>query len=220
MWYNISKMTINSEKFLKKVVKNLDPKLEKYREKAPEEPRRIPAPRTEAELLDVLRRTSQTILSPKQRKIIASAMTFADTKVSDVMLERPAITFVKETEFLGPLVLDKLYKSGFSHFPVVDATGKIVGTLSTEALNSLSIKDADRAFKYTDPKVFYVRADYSLEEAFAAFLRTNSYFFIVIDKKDEVVGLLTVDMLISFLLGKTPRDSFDKDDSREAVVRR
>ncbi|MBQ7802371.1 CBS domain-containing protein [Candidatus Saccharibacteria bacterium] len=213
-------MTSSSENFLKKVVKTLDPKLEKYREKKPEEPKRIPAPKTEAELLDILRRTSQTILSPRQRKIIASAMTFSDAKVADVMLGKPAITFVKETEFLGPLTLDKLYKSGFSHFPVVDATGKIVGTLSIEKLTSLAIKEADRAFKYTDPEVFYVRNDYSLEEAFAAFLRTNSYFFIVIDRRGEVVGLLTTEMLISFLLGKAPKDSFDKDDSKEAVMKR
>ena len=147
-------------------------------------------------------------------------MTFSETHVSDIMLEKPAITFVKETDFLGPLMLDRLYKSGFSHFPVVDGAGKIVGTLSTESLNSLKIKEADRAFKYVDPRVFYLRADYSLERAFAAFLRTNSYFFIVINKSDEVVGLLTVEMLISFLLAHTPRDQFDADSSRTAVLSR
>ena len=213
----------SQESFMQRFVKNLDPKLEKYREKKPEEPPRpvhIPAPKNETELLDLLRRTPETVLSKKQRKIIASAMTFSDTKVEEVMLEKPAITFVKETEFLGPLVLDKLYKSGFSHFPVVDGTGKIVGTLSIENLTSLAIREADRAIKYLDPKVYYVRSDYSLEQAFSTFLRTNAYLLIVINKTGETAGLLTAEMLISFLLGKTPRDGFDKDSDRFAVAHR
>lgn len=213
----------SQESFMQRFVKNLDPKLEKYREKKSEEPPRpvhIPAPKNETELLDLLRRTPETVLSKKQRKIIASAMTFSDTKVEEVMLEKPAITFVKETEFLGPLVLDKLYKSGFSHFPVVDGTGKIVGTLSIENLTSLAIREADRAIKYLDPKVYYVRSDYSLEQAFSTFLRTNAYLLIVINKTGETAGLLTAEMLISFLLGKTPRDGFDKDSDRFAVAHR
>lgn len=213
-------MSDQTPSFMQRFVKTLDPKFEKYREHEPEMPKKLPAPRTKQELIDVLKRTSENILSSRERKIIASAMTFSETQVRDIMLEKPAITFVKETEFLGPLVLDKLYKSGFSHFPVVDASGKIVGTLSTENLNSLAIKEADRAFKYVDPNVYYVRDDYSLAQAFAAFLRTNSYFFIVVDRSAEVVGLITPDMLLSFLLGTTPHDDFDKDNNLYAVARR
>lgn len=214
---------MNPESFFKKVIKNFEPKLEEEQEikqEEPSKPRYVPAPKTESELLDLLRRTPETVLSKKQRKIIASAMTFQTTKVGEVMLEKPAMTFVKETEFLGPLTLDKLYKSGFSRFPVVDGTGKIIGTLSIDNLTSLAIREAERASKYLDPNVYYVREDYSLEQAFAAFLRTNSYLTIVVNKTNTVVGLLTLDMLVSFLLGKTPHDDFSKDSDRLAVVHR
>ena len=143
---------------------------------------------------------------------------FKTTKVSEIMLEKPAITFVRETDFMGPLTLDKLYRSGFKHFPVVDSKGDLVGILHTSSLNSLKIKETDRAFKYLDPNIFYVRADYSLEKAFAAFLRTNSYFFIVINKNNELVGLLTVEMLIGYLLGKAPTDKFEADSDRLSVA--
>ena len=136
------------------------------------------------------------------------------------MLEKPAITFVRDTEFLGPLTLDRLYRSGFAHFPVIDVEGRIVGTLSTEDLNSLAIKEADRAFKYVDPKVFYLNAEYTLEMAVAAFIRTNAYFFMVVDEKNEIVGLLTMEMIFEFLVGKVPKDNFDKDYDRGAVARR
>ena len=145
-------------------------------------------------------------------------MTFKTTTVKEIILEKPEITFVRETDFMGPLTLDKLYRSGFKHFPVIDSKGDLVGVLHTSSLNSLKIKETDRAFKYLDSNIYYVREDYSLEKALAAFLRVNSYFFIVIDKKNELVGLLTIEMIVRFLLGKTPTDKFENDGDRLAVA--
>ncbi len=206
------------EKLMKRLTKFLDPRLEKYREKKPVVKKKIPAPKTKEELLDLLRRSPEGVLSASERLKIASAMSFSTARVEEIMLEKPAITFVRETDFMGPLTLDKLYKSGFKHFPVLDSGGNLVGVLHTSSLNSLKIKETDRAFKYLDPNIYYLRADYSLERAFAAFLRTNSYFFMVINKQNEVVGLVTVEMLINYLLGKTPKDKFEKDDDRLAVA--
>ncbi len=206
------------ERLMKKLTKFLDPRLERYREKKPEQKKKLPAPKTKEELLDLLKRSPDSVLNSSERLKIASAMTFKTTKVSEIMLEKPAITFVRETDFMGPLTLDKLYRSGFKHFPVLDSKGELVGVLHTSSLNSLKIKETDRAFKYLDPNIFYVRSDYSLEKAFAAFLRTNSYFFIVIDKSNELVGLLTIEMLIRFLLGKTPSDKFESDADRLSVA--
>ena len=205
---------------MRKLTNFLDPRLEKYRKKPsePTAPKKLPAPTSKEELLDLLKRCPDSVLNSSERLKIASAMTFRTTKVEDVMLEKPAITFVRETDFMGPLTLDKLYRSGFKHFPVLDAKGSLVGVLHTTSLNSLKIKETDRAFKYLDPNIYYVRSDYSLEKALAAFLRTNSYFFIVIDKSNELVGLLTIEMLIRFLLGKTPTDKFDRDGNRLAVA--
>lgn len=209
------------ENLMRKLTNFLDPRLEKYRIKkseSPEPKKKLPAPKSKEELLDLLKRCPDSVLNSSERVKIASAMTFKTTKVKEIMLEKPAITFVRETDFMGPLTLDKLYRSGFKHFPVLDARGSLVGVLHTTSLNSLKIKETDRAFKYLDPNIYYVRSDYSLEKAFAAFLRTNSYFFMVIDKSNEIVGLLTVEMLISFLLGKAPSDKFESDYNRLAVA--
>ena len=205
-------------RLMKKLTRFLDPRLEKYREKKPEVKKKLPAPKTKEELLDLLKRSPDSVLDSSERLKIASAMTFKTKKVEEIMLEKPAITFVRETDFMGPLTLDKLYRSGFKHFPVLDSKGDLVGVLHTSSLNSLKIKETDRAFKYLDPNIFYVRSDYSLEKALAAFLRTNSYFFMVINKRNEIVGLLTIEMLVRFLLGKTPTDRFENDSDRLSVA--
>ena len=134
--------------FGKKVVKWVDPKLDKFRE--PTKPVELPpyVPKDLGDLIGILKRTPKEILSGKQKAIIASSMSFSEREVAEIMMPRSEITFVYEHDFLGPLMLDKLYQSGFSHFPVLSSDGKqIVGLLHTDQLNSLEIKDTDRASK-------------------------------------------------------------------------
>lgn len=92
--------------------------------------------------------------------------------------------------------------------------------LHTELLNSLKIRETDRAKEYLDSKLYYMRDDYSLEQAFAAFLRTNCFFFLVVNKHAEIVGLFTYKMLAEHILGRVPKDDFDRDQDITAVSRR
>jgi CBS domain containing-hemolysin-like protein len=198
-----------------KIVKSLDPKFEKYRPK-----KDAYAPKSKEELIEVLSRTDKDVLSKEERAIIASAMSFSEKPVSSVMLSKNKMTFVHENDFLGPLTLNNLYKSGFEHFPVIGASGRITGLLHTEELNSLQIKETDRALKYLDENVYYIRNDHTLEMALAAFLRTNCHFFIVIDRAENPVGLITYKMVAGAMLGKTITDNFDGDLNVSAVARR
>ena len=208
------------QKLVIKFAEWLDTKLAKYRASAEKDKRDTYRPENLAELMGVLKRTPKSVLSDKERQLIAAAMTFNERRVKDIMLPRTGITFVHETDFMGPLMLDRLYQSGFSHFPVVGEQGKIVGVLHTSALNSLEIRETDRASEYLDPKVYYLRDDYTLEQALAAFLRTNCFFFIVINQMSQVVGMVTYEMLVGYLLGETPEDDFTMDDNSIAVAHR
>lgn len=210
-------------KLMSKLTKWVDPILEKYREKEPEKELPPYIPTSVEDLVGIISRTPKEYLSGKQRATIAASMSFNERRVSDVMTPRRDITFVYEHDFLGPLMLDKLYQSGMSHFPVLSSDDhQIVGLIHTDHLNSLEIKDTDRASKYIDPKVYYLRSDYSLEQALAAFMRTNCFFFLVIDKNGKLVGLLTFPDLIACLIGYIPKekDHFDEDSSIAAVMKR
>ena len=219
-------------KFLRRFTRWIDPKLEPYRSKprtkspAPEDttkniPEDAPEPYTPTsttDLLALLRRTPDFVLTDHERQNIIAAINFPTAKVSDLMLPRADITYVKEDETLGPLTLDRLYRSSFQHFPVQDATGKIIGVIHTAALNHLDTKSTPRAADLIDPELYYLRSDYTLAQALAAFLRTNCFFFLVINQRSQIVGLLTYQMLIEYLLGTVPSDTFDRDTDRAAVA--
>ena len=88
------------------------------------------------------------------------------------------------------------------------------------ALNHLDTKSTPRAADLVDPTLYYLRSDYTLSQALAAFLRTNCFFFLVLNRHDEIVGLLTYQMLIEYLLGTVPTDTFERDTDRTAVANR
>lgn len=185
-------------KFLKKFVKWIDPKLEKYREKKVKKPY---TPKTLEEFIGVMQRTPRSILSTRDRERIASVMSFDDRKVGDLMVQKSEVVFVKSDEVLGPLVLDRLYKSGQTSFPVVDSKEKIVGILNTEALNALEIRETEKASKYMDKEVRYLKATDSLKYAVEEMKRTGGRFFLIKDDNGGIAGLFTMQQLLSYLLG-------------------
>ena len=187
-----------------KIVAFLDRRFEKYRKKPeplvkPKPPKYTP--KTMEEFIGVLQRTPKSILNDVGRSRIAAAMSFDERVVADIMVAKGKMVFVNEKDLLGPLMLDKLYKSGFFNFPVVDNDGKVKGVIHTEALNALEIKKTDRAGKYMDKDVVYLHANDSLAKAVEEIERTNAYYFLVLDKDETLAGFFTVQMLLSYLLG-------------------
>lgn len=116
------------------------------------------------------------------------------------MVPKSKMIFVRDNEVLGPLVLDKLYRSGFTNFPVVDTHDKILGVIHTEALNALEIKITSRASKYIDPHVNYLHITDTLEFAVDEIERTNRYYFLVLDGNESLVGFFTTQILLDYLL--------------------
>ena len=182
---------------IRKFVKFIDPKLDKYREK-----KATPkfTPKSLEEFIEVLQRTPKSILSSKDRDRIAAIMSFEDRRVGDLMIKKDKIVFVNAKDILGPLTLDKLYKSGFTNFPVVDNNEKVKGVLHTEALNALEIKKTDRAEKHMNKDVNYLHINDTLSFAIEEIERTNSYYFLVLNSDDSLAGFFTVQMLLDYLL--------------------
>ena len=182
--------------FLCKIVKFLDPKLEKYREHKKEVKPKY-TPKSLEDFIGVLQRTPKSILSESDRRRIAAIMSFEDRTVENLMVPKSKMVFVNSKDVLGPLVLDKLYKSGFTNFPVVDNNEKVKGIIHTEALE---IKKTDRAEKYMSKDVNYLHLTDSLKFAVSEIERTNSYYFLVLDKNETLAGFFTIQMLLDYLL--------------------
>ena len=189
-------------RILQKFVKFIDPILERYREHRPEVKKVEPpySPKTLEDFIGVIQRTPKSVLSRKDRERIAAIMSFDDRKVGELMVPKDKMIFVDSQEMLGPLTLDKLYKSGFMNFPVLDGRGKIKGILCTAALNALAIKKTDKAGEYIDKQIYYLHVGDSLEFAIEEINNTSSDYFLVLDENEAVAGFFTVQMLLDYLI--------------------
>ena len=205
------------QKLMTKMVVTLDPKLEKYRPPKKVKPFR---PETEQELVAVLKRTPKDVLSDEKRNLIAGAMTFDQISVANVMTPKNDMTFLHEGDFLGPLLLDKLYKTGADCFPVLNKDKQVCGLVYTDEIDPLKIEEDQPIDKYINPNVAFVRSDYSLEMVLAAFLRTHTDYVIVLDKEMEIQGYITMNDVATLLFNREITDSFDSDSSPFAVAHR
>ena len=85
---------------------------------------------------------------------------------------------------------------------MVDGRGKVIGVIHTEALNTLEIKKTDKAEKYMDEKVHYLKITDSLEYAVEEIEQTDCYYYLVTDTEGGLVGCFTIQMLLEYLVGK------------------
>jgi CBS domain containing-hemolysin-like protein len=69
-------------------------------------------------------------------------------------------------------------------------------------------------------KVYFIRKDADLDTVLSAFQRHNCYFLIIINKKRETVGIVTISDLFEKFFGRKFVDGFDSDDNAITVSER
>lgn len=145
---------------------------------------------------------SDGALNIDEKRLIANSLTFKERMVSSVMTPRDMINSVDRSEFLGPVALDELHKSGHSHLPVINGdVDHIIGILNLGSLLSLDTKRSVTAERAMDQKVYYIREGKSLYEALSVFLRTQNRLLIVVNQSKTTVGVVILKDVIEALVG-------------------
>jgi len=210
----------DSQKTRKKAQEKLEQSYEKRLKNAIKEEHNNYTPQSEKDLVDIIRRTPREALSIKDRNLISGAMSFKARTAALVMMPRDDITFVKEKDALTPLVLDKLYKTGDTVFPVLNGADKVCGLIRTDKLDLLHIGKNEPVAKLMEHNVAFARVDYTLEQLLAVFLRARTDYVLIIDDKEKLLGYAELNTLIAILFNREIKDDFDNDASSFAVARR
>ncbi|GEM_PF-1019190 len=225
-----------------KIVKALDPRFEKYREKPMSESEKVRekdlekyekqlvdavkmehdnfVPQSEKELVQVIRRAPREVLSVRDRNLISGAMSFAKRRAMLITMPREDIVFLEDSDVLGPLNLDKLYKTGDKIFPVLNKAKKVCGIIRPEKIDVLHISKNQPVSKLMSHDVVFARDDYSLEQLLAVFLRNHTDYVFIIDKDENLLGYAELDTLIAVLFNREIKDDFEDDSSSISVSRR
>jgi metal transporter CNNM len=163
--------------------------------------------------------TGDTTIIAQEVEIIRSALTFGDRTVREVMTPLRAVKVVYESDQVGPLLMDDLYNSGFSRFPVLAGKSdkRLTGTLFIRDLVARKHKGTVQDVMSSD--LFYVHEEQPLAHALQAFIKTKHHMFVVVNSFEEYVGIITIEDIVEQVIGKQIVDEFDKYDSVREVAK-
>ena len=204
-------------KIMTRITRWLDPKLERFRPEVVEIPY---VPESRKDFDDLLKRTPHDILSVRERKMIQGLLSAEEKTAIDFMLPKKEMVFVKTTDSLGPVMLNRLHKSGKRDFPVMNDAKQICGVLHADIFDIEKVSEDSSITRYIDQNIVYVREDYSTEMIFAALLRSKSSYCLVLDDKMRIKGCISLAPMIAKILGTEITDDFDDDFDAVKVATR
>lgn len=160
---------------------------------------------------------SDSEIEDEDLSIAKHALSFADKHIEDVMLPRDQMLALKEEEVLSPALLTKMHQNEDSAFAVYKGTvDNITGTLFMRDIVNLD-KKKTTAKQLMDSDVFYVKHDQTLDHVLSAFMRTKHHIFVVIDRHQNTLGVVTIDDIIDEVMGTKFVDQFDSHHDKTAV---
>lgn len=154
------------------------------------------------EMINIINKSAH-VLSDVEQKLLIGGLSFSEMKVEDVMTPRRGIVSISHDELLGPLVLDDLHATGYSHFPVMhEDIDSIIGVLRLQDVTNLRQKKSVTAEKTMHAPVQYINNRQTLEHALLDFLRTQQALLVVVDESHKTVGVVMLTDVVEVLLGR------------------
>lgn len=166
-------------------------------------------------LIDQGRETG--VIQPAEQEIIHRVFDFGDLPVSRLMTPRPDITWLSLTVEWTEL-WETLRVSGYSRVPFYKGDpDNVAGILHVKDLLRLRGQphpDARQLQKMLHPAMF-VPPSKRAQDLLSEFRKRNQHMAMVVDEHGSVVGLITLDDLLSELVGEL----LDENDAEEPEVR-
>lgn len=168
------------------------------------------------ELVERQKELSDNRIERAELDIVLRALSFGEKTVASIMVPRSHVKTVMPDDSLGPILMDELYASGHSRFPVTDGK-EVVGTLFLRDL--VKLKQGGMVRNHMQSEVKYLHDGQTLYDVLQAFLHTKYPMYVVIDDKAEYVGIITIEDVIAQIVGHKSAERFDGYDDKQAVIR-
>ena len=139
--------------------------------------------------------------------LLTGALDLGEMTVGRHMVSRPNITHIQPNATVRQIE-DLAVNSGHSRLPMMISNLKeVVGFVHTKDL--LSIPEAERDERI-DPELvrpaLNLIADCPLDEALLLMKKERKHLAIVLDRRKNILGLITIEDVLEFLVGEFPED--------------
>lgn len=133
-------------------------------------------------------------------KLVKAVLEFGGKQIRKVMVPIAEFPKLQRNTEIGPIVLDEMYKTNYSSFPVCETEqDHIIGVVSLHKLTAL--KAGGKAGDVTNQFVPYVSEELPLSIILEIYEKTHEVAYLVTNRFDDVVGLITLEEVINQLTG-------------------
>lgn len=169
------------------------------------------------ELLDQQKDQPDNRIARHDLELLGRAAKFDDRQAADIVLPMSRVRLVSIGDAIGPVLLDELHASKQTSFLVYEESkDHVVGTLFLR--DAVAAKDGGQVRQLMHPRLCFVHEDFSLRQVLQAFARTGQFMVVVVNAFEEPVGVITLEHLLTQLIGEHQVDDFDAFESRSAVA--
>lgn len=177
----------------------------------------LPTVYSKGELMEIIsehENSSLSTIDADEERIIHGALRFSHMSVREVMTSADQVFSVDENQKLTDEFFEKINDEGYSRLPVYSGEkSNIVGLLYVKDLivegENISIKETEEAF---EKEFLTVRTRDLLDVVMTKMLRSKNHLAIVKNKKQQFVGVITLEDIIEEIIQKEIVDEDDEDE--------
>ena len=145
--------------------------------------------------------SDEGILEEEQSDIIQSALEFADTNVKEVLTPKNKIFALNIRELDRAKLHDIIINTNYSRIPIYDGNiDNIIGVLHIKTYLSAYLRNPNVSIKSKLQKPYFVSSNIMIDDLFNGFKKHHTHIAIVRDKKQSVVGMVTMDDVLEELV--------------------
>lgn len=159
----------------------------------------------------ILEGKDQGIIDKVEKDILFNALKFNDITVNKIMRPKEDIDFINIKEDING-ILKNIQKYKYTRIPVFEGTkDNVIGILNIKdiAIKLAENKELNFELQSILRNVLFVQKEEKIQNAFKTMQVNRQSIMIVLDEKQKVVGLVTMEDIIEKLVGKI-FDEYDK----------
>lgn len=158
--------------------------------------------------------SESTGLEQEERELLSNVFEFADVSASEVMVRRPSMITLSIDATVRDL-LEEVAQSGHSRFPVVgESLDDICGTIHFKELAEPLVQgtlNLESPLKSWVQPAKFVPEYTTLGELLNLMQRDRQHMVLVVDEFGSTAGLVTIQDLVTQIIGETPEPQGDED---------
>lgn len=171
-------------------------------------------PKNKSEIAETIRDSSDSgVLEKATLSMMEGALKVSTSRVRDIMVHRPQITFVDSDESAKDFI-PRIIKSGHSRFPVLSKeSDEVIGILMAKDL--LGLLEEAREQKKGDLNsllrpVVLIPESKKLDTLLEEFKSSRNHMAVVVDEYGGVTGLVTIEDVLEEIVGEI-EDEYDEE---------